>query len=124
MAIFISLWGVITFSFGLFMMLAPAHFADQIVRFSHQRYFHYIEIISRLVIGAVLLLDAHNTSSPLVFEVIGNLLFIIAIVLVFMTEKHHKQFALWSASYCVKAFRPAGFCAIIFGLWTIYVSYY
>ncbi|KVX01846.1 hypothetical protein [Shewanella frigidimarina] len=124
MAIFISLWGVITFSFGLFMMLAPAHFTAQIVRFSHQRYFHYIEIISRLVLGSVLLLDAHNTSSPLVFEVIGNLLFIIAIILVFMTEKHHKQFALWSASYCVKVFRPAGLCAIIFGLWTVYVSYY
>jgi putative Ca2+/H+ antiporter (TMEM165/GDT1 family) len=122
MAIFISLWGVITFSFGLFMMLAPAHFADQIVRFSHQRYFHYIEIISRLVIGAVLLLDAHNTSSPLVFEVIGNLLFIIAIILVFMTEKYHKKFALWAGTHCISWFRPAGVSALIFGLWAVYVS--
>jgi hypothetical protein len=122
MAILISVWGVITCGFGLFMLLKPQAFADAIVLFSRQAYFHYVEIISRLVIGAALLLDAGNTSYPLVFEVIGNIMFIAAIFLVFMTEKHHKTFALWAAKHCLSGFRPAGFGALILGIWTVYVS--
>jgi|TARA_R110002051_G_scaffold314111_1_gene390802 hypothetical protein len=122
MAILISVWGVIISCVGLFMLLKPQGFADAIVLFSRQRYFHAVEIISRLMIGAALLLDAHNTSFPLVFEVIANLLFIIAVFLVFMTEKYHKMFALWAGTHCISWFRPAGVSALIFGLWAVYVS--
>jgi hypothetical protein len=122
MAIFISVLGIITCGVGLFMLLKPQGFADAIVLFSRQDYFHYVEIISRLVIGAALLLDARNTLYPLVFEVIAKILFVVAIILVFMTEKHHKTFALWAVKHCLSWFRPAGFCALILGLWTLYVS--
>ena len=122
MAILISVWGVSIVCFGLFMLLKPVPFADAIVQFSRKRYFHYFEIISRLAIGAALLLDAHNTAYPLVFELIGNLLFIIAIVLVFMTEKHHKRFAVSAAKHGVSWFKPAGVVAITFGFWTVFVS--
>ncbi|WP_160056029.1 hypothetical protein [Shewanella litoralis] len=104
------------------MLLKPVAFADAIIVFSRKRYFHYFEILSRLAIGAALLLDAHNTAYPLVFEFIGNLLFIVAIVLVFMAEKHHKKFAVTAAKQCVSWFKPAGLAAIAFGLWTLYAS--
>lgn len=122
MAILISLWGVSICCFGLFMLFKPEAFSSAIVTFSQQRYFHYFEIISRLVIGAVLLLDAPHTRYPLVFEFIGNLLFIVAILLVFMTEKTHKKFAVKAAEQGLAWFRPAGIVALLFGTWTIYIS--
>ncbi|MCT8987857.1 hypothetical protein [Shewanella phaeophyticola] len=122
MAILISLWGVSICCFGLFMLFKPEAFSSAIVTFSHQRYFHYFEIISRLAIGAVLLLGADQTRYPLVFEFIGNLLFMVAILLVFMTEKHHKIFAVKAAKQGLAWFRPAGLAALLFGIWTIYVT--
>lgn len=122
MAILISIWGVSICFFGLFMLYKPVAFADAIIVFSRKRYFHYFEIISRLAIGAALLLDAHNTAYPLIFEFIGNLLFLIAIALVFMTEKHHKKFAVSAAKHCVSWFKPAGLAALTFGIWTLYTS--
>ncbi|MGI2170445.1 hypothetical protein ACROAE_09645 [Shewanella sp. MF05960] len=122
MAILISIWGISICCFGLFMLLKPVAFADAIIVFSRKRYFHYFEILSRLAIGAALLLDAHNTAYPLVFEFIGNLLFIVAIVLVFMTEKHHKKFAVTAAKHCVSWFKPAGLVALVFGLWVLYAA--
>ncbi|WP_445777521.1 hypothetical protein [Shewanella sp.] len=122
MAILISLWGISICCFGVFMLLKPAVFSHAIIQFSRKRYFHYVEIISRLAIGAALLLDAHNTAYPLAFEFIGNLLFIVAIFLVFITEKYHKKFAISAAKHGVNWFKPAGAIAIVFGLWTVYVS--
>ncbi|MCL1106738.1 hypothetical protein [Shewanella algicola] len=123
MAILISLWGVSICCFGLYMLFKPEAFSSAIVTFSHQRYFHYFEIISRLVIGALLLLGAPYTRYPLVFEFIGNLLLLVAILLVFMTEKHHEKFAIKAAKQGLTWFRSAGIVALLLGIWTIYASF-
>ncbi|AZG74791.1 hypothetical protein [Shewanella livingstonensis] len=60
MTILISVWGIITCGIGLFMLLKPQDFSAAIVLYSRQGYFHYVEIISRLVIGTALVLHCYS----------------------------------------------------------------
>ena len=120
--LFISAIGVLTMVLSTVMIINPGGWARGIVRFSEQPWFHPFEILTRLGCGALFVLFAQQTASPVIIQAIGYLLIAVGIGLLLTPPMKHRQFAVWSASRFEKVFRPAGFGSLAAGAWLFYTA--
>lgn len=80
----------------------------------------WVAVSLRLVIGVLLLLTASASRFPLVFQIIGAISIVSAVVAVFMGQERIKNFTMWFVR------KPAGFTrlwsliAIAFGVFIYY----
>lgn len=119
---FITTFGLIMICLSIVMIVNPNYWSDGIVSFSNRSYFHWFEVISRLVAGVVFVLFNQSTLYPQLILSIGYLLIAVGIGLVIMGSDKHRKFAVWSAHNFKSTFRPAGVVSLIFGIFLIYVS--
>jgi hypothetical protein len=98
------------------MIKQSTGFANAIVRYSRQGYFHGAEVGSRGLLGAILLMGSAGTQAPMLFNFIGYLLIAVAIGLIIVGERRHRQFAIWSVSRFHGYFRLAGCFSLGFAI--------
>lgn len=108
-----------TIGFGLVMLANPDAWSRGILAFAAKPYFHAAEIISRLFLGAVMLLFAAETLYSRFVQVVGGVFLLASVILI--VGGSHREFAVRAASFR-KLFRPAGFAGVLFGLVLIYTG--
>ncbi len=104
------------------MIVNPSYWSNGIVDFSRKPYFHWFEVISRLIAGLVFVLYSQTTLYPQLVLSIGYLLIAVGFGLIITGSVKHRQFAVWSANKFKSIFRLAGFGSFIFGGFLIYIS--
>lgn len=117
----VAVIGLLTFIFGLIMIISPEAWSRGIIRFAEKPYFHIAEIVSRLFLGSVLVYFAGSTLFPLFVRVVGGIFIFAGALLIVAGSTRHRQFAFKSAGF-TSIFRPAGFAAIAFAAFLIYIS--
>ncbi|WP_281558837.1 hypothetical protein [Thalassomonas sp. RHCl1] len=119
---FIAGFGLLLMLLSSVMVASPQYWSDGIVKFSQKPYFHWFEVISRLV-GGGFLISYHQVSLyPKLILGLGTLLIAVAFGLVIYGSEKHRNFAVWSAKKFRPVFRGAGVGAFIFGLFLVYVA--
>ncbi len=119
---FITAFGLLMICLSIIMIINPNYWSNGIVDFSRKPYFHWFEVISRLIAGLVFILYSQTTLYPQLILSIGYLLIAVGFGLIITGSVKHRQFAVWSAHKFKSTFRPAGFGSFIFGSFLIYVS--
>ena len=119
---FIAGFGLLMMCLSLLMIVSPNHYSQGILNFSNKVYFHWFEVISRLLIGFALVIFNQAASYPLLILSIGCVLVAVGCGLVITGETKHREFAVWSAHKFKVIFRPAGVGSFILGLVLIYIS--
>lgn len=118
----IALFGLLLMVLSTLMIISPASWANNIIKFSEWPYFHLFEIFSRLVFGAIFVKYSDQTLFPNIMHALGYLLVAVAGGLSLTPPSKHKQFAVWSAHKFIKIFRIAGSASLLFGAFLIYAS--
>ena len=119
---FIAAFGLLMMCLSVIMIVNPNYWSDGIVNFSKKSYFHWVEVISRLIAGSIFVLFNKATLYPLLILTIGCLLIAVGFGLLLTGAVKHRKFAVWSALKFKSIFRPAGVGSFIFGSFLIYVS--
>jgi uncharacterized protein YjeT (DUF2065 family) len=119
---FIAAFGVLMLLFSLMMLFRPHAFAQGIINFSEQPYFHPFEMISRLIAGGLFVAYAADTQFPLLFKVIGLVLLLVGAGLALTPPSLHKKFAVQSAQGCKNYFRLIGVFSIGLSFALIYAA--
>lgn len=119
---FIAAFGLLMLIFSLMMLFRPYTFAQGIINFSEQPYFHPFEIISRLIAGGVFMAYAADTQFPLLFKVIGLVLLLVGTGLALTPPSLHKKFAVQSAQRCKNYFRLIGVVSVGLSFALIYAA--
>ena len=119
---FIAAFGLLMLLFSLTMLFRPYAFAQGIIHFSEQSYFHPFEIISRLIAGSVFVAYASETQFPLLFKVIGVVLLMVGAGLALTPPRLHKKFAVQSANSCRNYFSVIGLVSVVLAVALIYAA--
>lgn len=119
---FITAFGLLMICLSIIMIVNPNYWSNGIVDFSRKPYFHWFEVISRLITGFVFVLYSQTTLYPQLTLSIGYLLIAVGLGLIIIGSAKHRKFAVWSAHKFKSTFRPAGFGSFIFGILLIYIS--
>ena len=115
----VMLFGGLLSLLSLRMIIFPTAWAQGIIVFSRWRWFHLFEILSRLFFALIFYCAAAQSMYPKLHFAIAVLLTFTTLYLIWLTEKKHKQFAIWSARKFKNWFRPLGFITLILGGWII-----
>lgn len=119
---FITAFGLLMICLSMIMIVNPEYWANGIVGFSKKNYFHWFEVISRLIAGVAFVLFSRSTLYPQLILIIGYFLIVVGFGLVIIGSAKHRKFAVWSAHKFKITFRPAGVGSLIFGFFLIYIS--
>lgn len=119
---FIAAFGLLMLLFSLMMLFRPHTFAQGIINFSEQPYFHPFEIISRLIAGGIFIAYALDTQFPLLFKIIGSVLLLVGAGLALTPPALHKKFAVQSANSCKNYFRFIGVVSVVLAIALIYAA--
>ena len=79
-------------------------------------------VIARIIIGAILLLEASNLKFTLVMQIIGGISILAAVVLLLMGQDRMDRMIDWFMKMSDKIFRIWSVFAIAFGAFLIYVT--
>jgi len=123
----LNLWLLLVAFFGglmgllsLKMIFNPKYWAAGIVSFSRKIWFHYFEIVSRFIYAIVFLNASQYGQFPKLYLVLSGVLTFTTIYLIWLGEKKHKQFAIWSSRKFKSWFRPLGILSFGFGVFLVY----
>ncbi len=108
-------------AFGIMMIKNPMSFSQGIRAFSEKPWFHAFEIMTRLIIGCLLLFVASETTYPFTFTLLAGILCFTSLFLIIIGEKKHRQFA-HTTSKIGKHFRILGVLSVICGAGISYLG--
>lgn len=114
----IAAFGLLVIVLSLLMIVSPAGWSRGILSFSGKPYFHAAEVVSRLLLGGILIFYAGQTTHPMFMAVVGYLFLGVGAGLLLAGAKRHRAFAVRSASFS-RIFRPAGFVSLVFGIFVL-----
>lgn len=118
----ITALGLITILLSLVMITNPQYWSNAIINFSEKNYFHWFEVISRFIVGGILIYLHAQIVYPMLFLSVGCLLLAVSFGLILLGENKHRQFARWSAIKFKPVFRLAGVASLLFGVFLVYIS--
>ena len=119
---FIAAFGLLMLFFSLVMVIKPSAFANGIIAFSEQPYFHIAEVVSRIIAGVIFIQYCADTRFPQIFLAIGIVLLCVGIGLACTPPSQHRKFALWSAQAFKNQFRLIGVVSVPLSLLLIYAA--
>lgn len=119
----LSFFGLLLMALSVLMIKNPQAFANGIIKFSQQAYFHVFEIVSRLFFGVAFVYYSSLTLAPNINAVLGYLMIFSAMLLLVVGAEKHRAFALWSAQKFRAMFRLSGFFSVVFGGYIIYTTW-
>lgn len=115
------IFGIGMIGIGCFMVGKPMQFSIGIVQFSEKPWFHMLEIVSRGIFGALLLLVADSTAYSTFVAYLGGLLCFVCLFLIMIGPTRHRQIALLTSGIG-KNFRSLGLVAVASGTGLIYLG--
>lgn len=118
----IAVFGIVMVVISLVMVVKPDAWGQMILKFVRIPYFHYFEILLRLVFGILFVVYADQTKFPLTVEIIGLVLLSVGVGLSFITPSYHIRIAHWFVEKISKYLRPAGIVSLAFGIFLIYAA--
>ena len=121
MKIVIALVGLLIFVAGLLILISPQIFRNAMNRFAGQRRFLFA-VIARIIIGAVLLLEAPNLKYTIAIQIIGGISILAAVVLLLMGQARMDRMIDWFMKASDNMFRIWSVFAFAFGAFFIYVT--
>ncbi len=121
MKIIITLLGALFCLAGLVMVISPQTFRNAMNNFTGQRRFLFA-VIARIVIGAILLLEAPNLKFTFAMQIIGGISILAAVVLLLMGQERMDRLIDWSMKMSDNAFRIWSVFAFAFGAFLIYAA--
>ncbi len=80
----------------------------------------YIAVMVRLLLGLVLIIAASDSRFPLVFQGLGWIVIVAAVVFVFLGRERIRKFLAWSEQFSQTTFRLWLLFGIAFGMFLIY----
>lgn len=113
--------GLLTIGLSSIMLFNPKGFSRGLAAFTEKSWFHMFEIVTRIVLGAVLIVFGGSSSYPNFLFGLGCLFTFAGLILIAMGSKRHREFAAKSASIGW-LFQPAGIAGILFGSFLIYAA--
>jgi hypothetical protein len=119
---FIAAFGLLMMCLSVVMISSPNYWSDGILTFSKKPYFHWFEIITRLITGGIFVLFYQATLFPKLMLGVGIVLIAVSFGLLIAGATKHRQFAVWSARKFIRVFRFSGVCSFMFGIFIIYGS--
>ena len=119
---FIAAFGLLMLFFSLVMVIKPSAFANGIIAFSEQPYFHIAEVVSRIIAGVIFIQYCADTRFPQIFLAIGIVLLCVGIGLACTPPSQHRKFARWSAQAFKNQFRLIGVVSVPLSLLLIYAA--
>ena len=121
MKIIIIVLGALICLAGLVMVIYPQKFRDVMNNIADQTLF-LGAVIGRIIIGAILLLEAPNLKFTPVIEVIGSIIIAAAVVLLLMGQKRVRRMMDWFLKLSDNFYRVWSILAFAFGGFLIYVT--
>ena len=122
MKIVIALVGGLICLAGLLILVSPQIFRNAMNRFTGQRRFLFA-VIARIIIGAILLLEAPNLKFTLAMQIIGGISILAAVALLLMGQERMDRMIDWFMRLSDEVFRLVSVFAIAFGAFLIYVTF-
>lgn len=113
--------GVLTMLLSGLMLASPKAWAAGILAFARKPCFHIAEILTRLLVGGMLVLYAGQTQHPSLFAFAGYVLLGVGVFLTLAGATRHRVFAVRSASFGA-LFRPAGLVGVLAGAFVVHAA--
>ena len=121
MKIVIALFGALICVAGMVILVSPAKFKNVMNNFTGRRRFLFA-IISRVIIGAILLAEAASLRFPLAVKIIGAISILAAIGLLLAGQPRMDRIIDYWMKKSDVLFRVASVFAFAFGGFLIYVT--
>ncbi len=121
MKIIITLFGAFICLAGLVMLISPQKFKDVMNNIADQTLF-LSAVIVRIIIGAILLLEAPNLKFTPVIEIIGSIILIAAFILLLIGPKRLRRMIDWFLKLSDNFYRFWSIPAFAFGGFLIFVT--
>jgi len=80
----------------------------------------YVAVLARLILGAALIIAAPETRFPLIFEILGWIAVVAAVVILFMRRERLRKFVAWFERFSPAMIRVWLIFGIAFGAFLIY----
>ncbi len=120
--IVIALFGVLICLAGLVLLIIPVKFRNVMSSWTGQPRFLFA-VIARIIIGAILLLEAPNLKFTFAMQIIGGISILAAVVLLLMGEQRMDRVIDWCMRLSDEIFRGTSIISIAFGAFLVYVTF-
>lgn len=120
MTIFIIIFGLLTLSAGIIIIINPEHIFGLLRKHIEKLGLQVLAVAVRLVLGALLINQSSVSRYPLAIEIIGWLSLGAAIVFAVMGRNNFKRLISWALSLAKQFGRVGGAIALCFGAFLIY----
>jgi len=120
MTVLIIIFGALTLLAGIVIIINPEVIFDFLRNNLDKLVLHFLAVVIRLVIGALLIYQSNISKFPLVIEVIGWLSIVTAIFIAVMGRRKFNRLMSWALSLSKPFGRVGGALAVAFGAFLIY----
>ncbi len=112
-------FGAIIALIGLLLCVRPAWIHNFLAKYGEQSSLHIVAVISRLVLGAALVLTASMSQYPLIMYWLGWLTVMAAIGLALIGGERFARLLAWAQGLTARYGRIVGVLAIAFGVFLL-----
>ena len=120
MTVLIIIFGALTLLAGIVIVINPEVIFGFLRNNLDKLIIHILAVVTRLVIGALLIYQSYISKFPFVIEVIGWLSIVAAIFLAVMGRRNFNRLMSWALSLSKPFGRVGGILAMAFGAFLIY----
>ncbi len=120
MTLLIIIFGALTLLAGIVIVINPKVIFDFLRNNLDKLVLHFLAVVIRLVLGALLIYQSNMSKFPFVIEVVGWLSIVAAIFLAVMGRRNFNRLMSWALSLPKPFGRVGGILAVAFGAFLIY----
>jgi len=120
MTIFIIIFGALTLSAGIIIIINPEHIFGLLNKHTEKLELQILAVVVRLVLGALLIHQSGASKYPLAIEIIGWLSVVAALFFAVIGRNNFKRIISWALSLAKPYGRIGGVIAACFGAFLIY----
>lgn len=116
----IIIFGTLIALLGVVILARPSALFDPMARMADQALTQVLAVVTRIILGALLITLAHESRYPLAVEIIGWISIFAALFLAFIGRRNFKRLMAWALSLADRIGRVAGMAAVLFGAFLVH----
>jgi hypothetical protein len=116
----IIVFGVFICLAGLYLLIRPAQFIDQIAALGDRIWVYAAAIGVRAVLGLILVQQAMNSKFPLIIEILGWISLAAAALLAMLGRRRFTRLMLWITARARPIAPVGGVFAVLFGAFLVF----
>jgi hypothetical protein len=105
---------------GLYLLIRPAQFIDQIAALGDRIWVYAAAIGVRAVLGLILVQQAMNSKFPLIIEILGWISLAAAVILAALGHGRFTRLMFWIIGKARPIAPVGGLFAVLFGVFLVY----